>query len=162
MASLEVRLPASPLPSPPERPAPLAASTAGASAPVDCCSQPALVGSGFHDSAALRALAVSGGALGSLGAGALALSGPGAGIPLDKVKHAGVCFTGTLALAGMGLSPALSAGLVFASATLGKELLWDGLLGLGHCDPLDVAANLSGSLAAYSLLNALKPADDSR
>jgi len=129
---------------------------------VDCCSRPSPAGQGFHDSAALRTLAVSGGALASLGAGSVALSGSAAGFPLDKVKHAGICFTGTLALAGMGLSPAVSAGLVFASATLGKELLWDGLLGLGHCDPLDVAANLSGSLAAYSLLSALKPADDSR
>jgi hypothetical protein len=162
MALSEVRSSLSLPPSLSEKPIRLAASTEGTSLPMDCCSPSAPVGSGFHDSAALRALAVSGGALGSLGAGALAIPGPGLGIPLDKVKHAGVCFTGTLALAGMGLSPALSAGLFFASATLGKELLWDGLLGLGHCDPLDVAANLSGSLAAYSLLMALKPADDSR
>jgi len=149
------------LPNSSEDPARLAASPGDPSPPVDGFSHPAPAGHGFHDSAALRALAVTGGALGSLGAGAVALSGSAAGVPLDKMKHAGICFTGTVALAGMGLSPALSAALVFASATLGKEVLWDGLLGLGHCDPLDVAANLAGSLAACSLLSALQPAEDS-
>ncbi len=159
MASLGAIPPFSP---PPGLPTRTSLGADGPATPSDLSARTAPLGQGFHDSAALRALAVAGGAAGTLGAGALALSGPAPGLPLDKVKHAGICFTGTLALAGMGLSPALSAGLVFAGATLGKEVVWDGLLGLGHCDPLDAAANLSGALAAYTLLSALQSSEESR
>ncbi len=91
------------------------------------------------------------------GAGTVALSGTAGVFPVDKLKHGGVCFAGTMALGSLGVPPSLAAGIVFASATIGKELVWDGLLGLGNCDPRDAAANLAGSLAAYTVLTALHP-----
>lgn len=112
---------------------------------------------GFQQSAgeprdAGRVLSAVGGAAGSVGAGAYALADPLQGLPVDKFQHGGICFATTLALGALGLPPSLSAAFVFTAATLGKEFVWDRALGRGHFDPRDIAANLSGSLAAYTAL----------
>jgi hypothetical protein len=97
------------------------------------------------------ALAAAGSAASGLYAFSDALTG---GLPAvrDKLLHAGGSLAGTLALGAAGLPAGPSAAVSFLATTVGKELIWDGLLGRGTPDLKDGAANLSGALAGYVLL----------
>ena len=76
---------------------------------------------------------------------------------VDKLKHIGVTGAATVALGAIGMSPAAAAGTVFVSASLGKELVYDLMMGGGTPSWLDASANLAGSLAGYALLKAAQP-----
>ena len=80
----------------------------------------------------------------------------GNGIPQDKLLHTGGTFGLTVALAALGIPPFLAASVTFVGATVGKEVIYDGILGKGCVDPRDVAANLCGSLAGYAAVKKLK------
>ncbi len=92
--------------------------------------------------------------VGAVGAGALALTAP---THVDKLKHIGVTGAATVALGAIGMSPAAAAGTVFIGASLGKELVYDLMMGGGTPSWLDASANLAGSLAGYAVLRAAQP-----
>ena len=99
-------------------------------------------------------LSIAGSSIGAVGAGALAMTAP---TQVDKLKHIGVTGAATVALGAIGMSPAAAAGTVFVSASLGKELVYDLMMGGGTPSWLDASANLAGSLAGYALLKAAQP-----
>ena len=101
-------------------------------------------------------LSVVGSSVGAVSAGALAFTGP---THVDKLKHIGVTGAATVALGAIGMSPAAAAGTVFIGASLGKELVYDLMMGGGTPSWLDASANLAGSLAGYALLKAAQPQD---
>ena len=101
-------------------------------------------------------LSAVGASVGALGAGALAMTAP---TQVDKFKHIGVTGAATVALGAIGMSPAAAAGTVFIGASLGKELVYDLMMGGGTPSWLDASANLAGSLAGYALLKAAQPQD---
>lgn len=80
----------------------------------------------------------------------------GRGVPQDKMLHSGGTFAVTVTLGALGLPPFLAAAVTFVTASVGKELIFDGLLGKGCVDIRDVAANMCGSLAGYAALKKLK------
>ena len=80
----------------------------------------------------------------------------GQGVPQDKLLHTGGAFAVTVTLGALGLPPYLAAAVTFITASVGKELIYDGLLGKGCVDIRDVAANMCGSLAGYAALKKLK------
>ena len=92
--------------------------------------------------------------MGSVGAGALAFTAP---THVDKLKHIGVTGAATVALGAIGMSPAAAAGTVIIGASLGKELVYDLMMGGGTPSWLDASANLAGSLAGYAVLKAAEP-----
>jgi len=79
-------------------------------------------------------------------------------IPPDKVKHfgatLGMTLTGHFVL---GLPPWLAASSSFVVGTVGKELIWDLLLGRGTADPMDAVANLAGAAAGWAAIKAVHP-----
>lgn len=99
-------------------------------------------------------LSVVGSSVGAVGAGALALTAP---THVDKLKHIGATGAATVALGAIGISPAAAAGTVFIGASLGKELVYDLMMGGGTPSWLDASANLAGSLAGYAVLRAAQP-----
>ena len=99
-------------------------------------------------------LSVVGASVGSVCAGALAMTAP---TPVDKLKHIGVTGAATVALGAIGMNPAAAAGTVFIGASLGKELVYDLMMGGGTPSWLDASANLAGSLAGYAVLRAAQP-----
>lgn len=90
---------------------------------------------------------------------AAASLGAGAGVvalqdvtQMDKYKHMGVASAATVALGMLGFSPALAAGTVFVGSTVGKELVYDHLMGRGNASLFDTSANLAGALAGFAIL----------
>lgn len=84
----------------------------------------------------------------------------GGGIPHDKKLHAGGCFTITTALGAIRLPPYLAATVTFVGATVGKEIVWDYMLGRDNPEFKDALANLSGSLAGYTALKGINAVKD--
>lgn len=113
---------------------------------------------GLSDSAKENAkigLSCAGSGASFLGAaGKEILSGQGA--PQDKLIHTGGTFAVTVTLGALGLPPYLAAAVTFITVSVGKELIYDGLLGKGCVDIRDVAANMCGSLAGYAALKKLR------
>ncbi len=97
--------------------------------------------------------------------GALLAAGGTAAISLtdfskvDKFKHMSVTAAATVAFGSMGFSPAASATLAWAGGTVGKEIIYDLLLGGGTPSVHDAVANLAGAFAGYA---ALKTAEGMR
>lgn len=98
------------------------------------------------------------GAAAGLGVAAVDSFVPALGpIPADKMKHATVTFGLTVgANLVLGLPPWLAAASSFMVGTVGKEIIWDGLLGQGTPDALDGVANAAGAVAGWGVCKAVE------
>jgi len=84
---------------------------------------------------------------------------PGGLLPADKLQHWSANFLITVVgSAVVGMPPWLAATTSFTLGTVGKELVWDRMLGRGTPDVKDVLANASGALAGYSVAKMLERA----
>lgn len=79
---------------------------------------------------------------------------------VDKLQHMGVTAAATVALGSLGFSPATSATLAWVGGTVGKEVVYDLVLGRGTPSVHDAIANLAGAFAGYATLKVAEGVGD--